>query len=389
MNVWPPGSVPAPTNAAALIYSPGYNRLVIKNAQSTIASIDPLTGQSSTHFSNTNFTDVTISPSGRYVFAADYGGENIGYGTPASTSFVHRLDLSTGIWDIRTAYIAGQVQAVRREAARRDGRDLPVVEVGHGRRVPHDRSQVGGDVHLALTDADDQRAAVAGRDQPVREARMDHGEAVGALDRGQRLGDLALQGVGVRPRDQVGQDLRVGVARELDSLVSTGEQVSCAMLAMALRDLGVPAVSLLGHQVRIQTNSEYGKARIESIDVSRIERAFEERCVAVVAGFPGVDGLVHVRPGTKRTSAGAKTVVRPAASRQAPPAQSALPSGRRMRNAISAPPSARFTPTQSQPEASGARYSLDHSWSSQASPFTPMRRPPTVTVPTTSRCGRL
>jgi aspartate kinase len=77
--------------------------------------------------------------------------------------------------------------------------------------------------------------------------------------------------------------------RELDSLVSTGEQVSCAMLAMALRDLGVPAVSLLGHQVRIQTNSEFGKARIQSIDVSRIERAFEERCVAVVAGFQGVD----------------------------------------------------------------------------------------------------
>src|SRR5688572_12462376 len=77
--------------------------------------------------------------------------------------------------------------------------------------------------------------------------------------------------------------------RELDSLVSTGEQVSCAMLAMALRDLGVPAVSLLGHQVRIQTNSEFGKARIQSIDVSRIKRAFEEGCVAVVAGFQGVD----------------------------------------------------------------------------------------------------
>lgn len=77
--------------------------------------------------------------------------------------------------------------------------------------------------------------------------------------------------------------------RELDSMVSTGEQVSCAMLAMALRDLGVPAVSLLGHQVRIQTDSSFGRARIQSIDVSRIERAFGERCVAVVAGFQGVD----------------------------------------------------------------------------------------------------
>ena len=78
--------------------------------------------------------------------------------------------------------------------------------------------------------------------------------------------------------------------REVDSMVSTGEQVSCAMLAMALHDLGVPAVSLLGHQVRIQTDSSFGRARIQSIDVSRIERAFAERCVAVVAGFQGVDG---------------------------------------------------------------------------------------------------
>jgi len=77
--------------------------------------------------------------------------------------------------------------------------------------------------------------------------------------------------------------------RELDSLVSTGEQVSCALLAMALNDIGVPAVSLLGHQVRIQTDSSFGRARIQSIDVSRIERAFSERCVAVVAGFQGVD----------------------------------------------------------------------------------------------------
>lgn len=77
--------------------------------------------------------------------------------------------------------------------------------------------------------------------------------------------------------------------RELDSLVSTGEQQSCALLAMALHDLGVPAVSLLGHQVRIQTDSSFSRARIQSIDVSRIERAFAERCVAVVAGFQGVD----------------------------------------------------------------------------------------------------
>jgi len=83
-------------------------------------------------------------------------------------------------------------------------------------------------------------------------------------------------------------------ARELDSMVSTGEQVSCAMLAMALNDLGVPAISLLGHQVRIQTDSSFGRARIRSIDVSRIERAFAENCVAVVAGFQGVDDDANI-----------------------------------------------------------------------------------------------
>ncbi len=78
-------------------------------------------------------------------------------------------------------------------------------------------------------------------------------------------------------------------ARELDSLLSTGEQVSTALLAMALHDLGVPALSLLGHQVQISTDSSHGKARILSIDVSRAEEAFAEGQVAVVAGFQGVD----------------------------------------------------------------------------------------------------
>ncbi|MBI5505610.1 MAG: aspartate kinase [Deltaproteobacteria bacterium] len=82
--------------------------------------------------------------------------------------------------------------------------------------------------------------------------------------------------------------------RELDSLVSTGEQVACALVAMALADIGVPAVSLLGHQIRIQTDSSFGRARIRSIDVSRIEQAFAERQVAIVAGFQGVDENLNI-----------------------------------------------------------------------------------------------
>jgi len=77
--------------------------------------------------------------------------------------------------------------------------------------------------------------------------------------------------------------------RELDVLVSTGEQVTSALLTMALHKLGVPAVSLQGHQIRIATDSSYGRARIKSIDVSRMKEAFAAGQVVVVPGFQGMD----------------------------------------------------------------------------------------------------
>ncbi len=77
--------------------------------------------------------------------------------------------------------------------------------------------------------------------------------------------------------------------RELDAVLATGEQVSAALLTMALHHIGVPAVSLLGHQIRIATDSSFGRARIRSIDVSRVESAFSSGSVVVVAGFQGVD----------------------------------------------------------------------------------------------------
>lgn len=77
--------------------------------------------------------------------------------------------------------------------------------------------------------------------------------------------------------------------REIDVLLASGEQVSCALLALALKDLGRPARSFLGHQVRIATDSVYGRARIKSIDATRVLEALERREVVVVAGFQGVD----------------------------------------------------------------------------------------------------
>ena len=77
--------------------------------------------------------------------------------------------------------------------------------------------------------------------------------------------------------------------RELDVLVSTGEQVSMALLAMALHKRGVDALSLKGSQVAIRTDSFHSKARIQSIDDRRLRAELDQGRVVVVAGFQGVD----------------------------------------------------------------------------------------------------
>ncbi len=77
--------------------------------------------------------------------------------------------------------------------------------------------------------------------------------------------------------------------REKDVLLASGEQVSVALLTLALKELGQPARSYLGHQVRIETDNAYGKARILSIDSTKIVQAINESDVVVVAGFQGVD----------------------------------------------------------------------------------------------------
>ncbi|WP_455222917.1 aspartate kinase [Kaarinaea lacus] len=78
-------------------------------------------------------------------------------------------------------------------------------------------------------------------------------------------------------------------ARELDVLLSTGEQVTIAMLAMALIKRGCPARSYTGHQVHILTDSAHNKARILDIDNSRVEKDLGAGAVVVVAGFQGHD----------------------------------------------------------------------------------------------------
>jgi aspartate kinase len=78
-------------------------------------------------------------------------------------------------------------------------------------------------------------------------------------------------------------------AREMDMLLATGEQVSVALMAMAIQGLGVPAISFTGAQIGIVTDSFHTKARIRNISTDRIQQALDEGKVVIVAGFQGVD----------------------------------------------------------------------------------------------------
>jgi aspartate kinase len=78
-------------------------------------------------------------------------------------------------------------------------------------------------------------------------------------------------------------------ARELDVLLSTGEQVTIALLSMALENKGCQARSFTGGQVHIRTDSAHSKARIVDIDAARVNKALKEGKVVVIAGFQGID----------------------------------------------------------------------------------------------------
>ncbi len=131
------------------------------------------------------------------------------------------------------------------------------------------------------------------------------GTSVGTLERignvARRVVDLYNQGnrVVVTVSAMSGEtDRLIGLAkaitdppprRELDVLLNTGEQVSVALLAMAIEKLGPRSRSFLGHQIRITTDSMFSNAKILDIDTSELARALDEGCIAVVAGFQGID----------------------------------------------------------------------------------------------------
>lgn len=85
------------------------------------------------------------------------------------------------------------------------------------------------------------------------------------------------------------EEIGAPAAREMDVLLSTGEQVTIALLSMALKRIGVDARSFTGWQVPIRTDEEHGKARIDSIDAEHLHTQLRAGRVAVVAGFQGVN----------------------------------------------------------------------------------------------------
>ncbi|HEY7425262.1 MAG TPA: hypothetical protein VH682_13605, partial [Gemmataceae bacterium] len=83
-------------------------------------------------------------------------------------------------------------------------------------------------------------------------------------------------------------------AREMDMLLSTGEQISIALMAMAIQTLGERAISFTGAQVGIVTDSTHTKARIKSISTARMRQALAEGQIAIVAGFQGIDENLNI-----------------------------------------------------------------------------------------------
>ena len=77
--------------------------------------------------------------------------------------------------------------------------------------------------------------------------------------------------------------------REMDMLLSTGEQISCSLCAMAIEAMGCPVVSLTGWQAGFRTNSGYGNARIKRVKTDRLEKELDQRRIVIVTGFQGIN----------------------------------------------------------------------------------------------------
>ena len=95
-------------------------------------------------------------------------------------------------------------------------------------------------------------------------------------------------------------------AREMDMLLASGEQISISLLAMAIKEMGFPSISLLGWQAGFNTSSAYGRARIHNVKADRLRTELGKRNIVIVAGFQGInkyDDLTTLGRGGSDTSA--------------------------------------------------------------------------------------
>jgi aspartate kinase len=103
-------------------------------------------------------------------------------------------------------------------------------------------------------------------------------------------------------------------AREMDMLLSTGEQVSVALMAIAIHSLGHKAVSLTGAQIGVKTDASYRKARIKSIETGRLKKLLDDGNIVIAAGFQGIDDDFNIttlgRGGSDTTAVALAAVLR-------------------------------------------------------------------------------
>lgn len=103
-------------------------------------------------------------------------------------------------------------------------------------------------------------------------------------------------------------------AREMDMLLSTGEQQSCALMAMAINSLGHKSVSLTGAQIGVKTDATFRKARIKSIETARLRKMLDEGNIVIAAGFQGIDDDFNIttlgRGGSDTTAVALAAVLR-------------------------------------------------------------------------------
>ena len=136
------------------------------------------------------------------------------------------------------------------------------------------------------------------------------GTSVGSIERIENVADIVQQGISSGQKPIVVVSAMAGETNRLvrlandiypnyrgpayDSLLASGEQVSMSLLAMALEKRGIKTESFLGFQLGIHTDSIFSRARIQSIDSSKLISCLEKNEVPIVAGFQGIDSMFRV-----------------------------------------------------------------------------------------------